>query len=150
MRDARVDDAHVVCDLRRDMFAELGHTAGPWTASSQSMLRTTLEDGTVLGVVAEYGTEVVGFALAYLDRRLPSPGRLRGLKAHVGGLYTAPGFRRVGTGSAVLTRLLDRLRSIGVDQVELFASVYGQSLYASAGFTPINSPLQHLRFSTGE
>lgn len=145
VRAAHGDDAAVICDLRSAMFAELSHPPGAWTVQSQSLLPVMLQDGSVLAVVAEHAMQVVGFGLAFVDQRLPAPGRPHGVKAHVGALYIVPEYRGVGTGAAVMASLLDRLRRRGADQVELFASPDGHGLYASFGFTPTQAALQQLR-----
>lgn len=146
VRDATGGDVEVLCDLRRDMFTELGRVPGAWATASRPALYRMLDNGSVLAVVAEYSRDVVGIGLAFLDTRLPAPGRPHGLKAHVGCLYTVPERRGAGAASAVLARLLARARECGADQVELFASEAGKGVYAAFGFRPVGAPLQQLSF----
>lgn len=150
VRDATGGDLDVLCDLRREMFAELGRAPGAWTERSRPALLQMLVDGTLLAAVAEQpdeaeqSREVVGVGLAFLDARLPAPGRPHGLKAHVGCLYTVPEHRGGGAATAVLSHLLARARARGVDQVELFASAAGRGVYAAAGFRAVPAPLQQV------
>ena len=104
------------------------HRATPLEVAVER-LRSTGDDNFVLGAFA--GEELVGMA-GFLRK----PALKRRHTGHIWGMYVRASHRGQGMGRALLSALLDRVRSVGeLDQVTLSVTQDGaKTLYASLGF----------------
>lgn len=76
---------------------------------------------------------------AYSGQRLVGFGRVVSdgvLYATIHDMIVAPGFRDQGIGSEILVRLVDRCRSAGIHDIQLFCAQGKESFYRRHGFLP--------------
>jgi GNAT superfamily N-acetyltransferase len=73
-------------------------------------------------------------------QRLPGPSTPSGRWGYVQWMVTDPDYRRRGLARAVFAAILGWLEERGVTNVELHATVSGEPLYRSFGFTDAFSP----------
>ena len=64
------------------------------------------------------------------------------VKAYIMNIVTLPGFRRRGIAAALLGRVLETVRSEGLQRVYLHATADGRALYEQAGFRVNEEPLE--------
>ena len=83
-----------------------------------------------------YFCEYQGKAIAY-TRSV----RHKSSAAYVGGMYTAPAFRRQGIGTALLAHMLADEHNAGTHVSVLLASKAGEALYRSVGYSTIGKLL---------
>lgn len=65
----------------------------------------------------------------------PGPSNLAGKEGYIMNLVTLPGWRRCGVARALLSHVLDVLRTEGVPVASLHASADGRALYEQLGFS---------------
>ena len=146
VRDATPADAAALVRIREVMLAgfleDLGD--GSWRAEGTDVLREQLENGGMIGVLAEVDGVVASGALARVWRQLPGPDD-DGWRGWIFSVATEEGFRRRGLARGVVSRLVERLDGIGLPRIDLTASPEGMGLYLSLGFAPTDAPLLRRR-----
>jgi GNAT superfamily N-acetyltransferase len=152
VRRATGDDAGELTRLRAVMMTAMGTDPSSlatevWRAGTAAHFRERLEDvERFAAFVAEAeGPGLVGCAVGWLDRHLPSPTNPTGDVGYVANMSTEPEWRGQGCGRATLTALLDWMRSRGVPRVDLHATEAGEPLYRSLGFADPTLTLLSLR-----
>lgn len=139
-RFALVSDAFELVRLRAVMYESLGvDTSDPeWRADCRAHLEDRLGDGRLIGTVVDRprAPGLAASALAELATRIPAPSGPTGTYAYLSSVSTDPAWRRQGMARAVVSLLVDELRSRGVRRVELHATADGEPLYRSFGFVP--------------
>jgi GNAT superfamily N-acetyltransferase len=130
-------DAPQLARLREEMYfaVHLVETAPKWVQETSSYMAQGLADGSIIAAVARNSSgAVVSAAAATFRRSVPSPRFPRGDGAYVHSVSTLPAFRHRGISRALMERLLEELRSRGLEMVELHASWQGEGLYRALGF----------------
>jgi ribosomal-protein-alanine N-acetyltransferase len=129
IRPARAAEVGRFLAIERQCFSD------PWSAAAfEEILGSPLG----LGLLAERGTEVVGYLIA---RAVTGEGEILNLAV-------APGARRKGLGSRLLSAGLDALRSAGVREVFLEVrehNVAARQLYERQGFRAIGARTRYYR-----
>ena len=120
IRDACEEDIESIAGIERECFSM------PWTPEQ---LRSQLRPGHVFLAACEDG-EVVGYAgLCYvLD------------EGYISNVATAPGYRRRGTAAALLLRLEERARALGLAFLTLEvreSNLPARALYAKLGYAAV-------------
>ncbi len=109
--------------------------------------RPTGADGRATGDGGGFGAgALAACATGTVEHRLPGPDSPLGLVGHVFNVVTDPDLRRRGYSRACMTALLAWYRERGVRKIDLNASVAGEPLYASLGFTRNAAPTMRLTY----
>lgn len=140
VRRAESADAAALARLRSVMLTamqvQVGDREAAWLARAEQWFASELEGSDVAAFVAQTPDgELVASALGEVNRRAPSPWNPGGIKGHVSGVVTDPGYRRRGLARGCVERLLTWFRDeTQVGEVELLATDSGAGLYESLGF----------------
>ncbi len=152
VRRAGTADAAQLMALRGVMLGSIGGGAplhGDWQITGAGLLgeRLAREDRTLAAFVVDRpdGPGLAACAVGQVDQRLPGPGDPTGLRGYVYNVATDPAYRRRGFSRACMTALLDWFEGAGVGVVDLRASIEGEPLYASLGFTRTPDPAMRRR-----
>ena len=143
------DDSVEIVRLRRLMFEEmaLGRSrSGAWEGECVAFFERTIDDGSVVVVVAEDGESksggLVSTTAASIFPRFPAPGMAFANEARLTSIFTVPAFRRSGLAKATMLLMVEVLKAKGVGRADLAATPEGVSLYRGLGFTePLNRVL---------
>jgi len=103
-------------------------------AANRDYFAETLVTGAHRGVVAEAEGIVVGCGGIVFMERPPYQGNLQGREAYLMNMYTEPGWRGKGIGSAIVVELLRCAREAGAKRVSLDAEQKARGMYAKTGF----------------
>jgi ribosomal protein S18 acetylase RimI-like enzyme len=153
VRQGAAADAAELVRLRLLMFEAMHGEArpGPWQATAEAMLRERLRDRetTTMGVFVVDDPVVPGrlaaCAVGTLEERLPAPGHPEGRFGFVFSICTDPAMRRRGYARACTEALLAWFDAHRATRIDLHASVDGDALYRSLGFTEHSLPLSRTR-----
>lgn len=148
-RAVRYEDAVVICDHRRRMFAEMGTDAEVLDTASDSFavwLGSRLADGRYFGFMAEdAGVIVGGVGLSLYDW---PPGPLHPAsdsRALVSNVFVEPAYRGRGIASELMRRAEAELKQRGVAYAALIASKAGRPVYEKLGWKVTNEMAKALR-----
>ena len=140
LRRATPDDAEVLAELRRRMFADIGWSEG----TGEDVVIATVEyfgpavaDGRYVAFIAEDGGAPIGTAGAVVTEVPPYAEDLSGRIPRVQGVYVVPECRRQGVARELFGRLLETLQAEGFRRVTLMATDEGRPLYEEFGFEPM-------------
>ena len=96
-----------------------------------------LKDGSFISWVAvDAKQNIIATSGLEIQLKIPQLWNLPGKESYVLNMYTKPEWRRKGIGSALLEKLLDESKKIGINLVSLHATEIGRSLYEKNGFKP--------------
>ena len=143
----RADESHasVLADFRIRFLTDYG---GPQPEEAQQQLARSLEDyfkrhlseNSYICWFATVNDEIAGIGgMKVLDY----PGNfknLAGRKGYVMNMYTLPSFRRKGICGALLHKLMDTAREMGIHSFELHATKEGEPVYIKNGFEKHDEP----------
>lgn len=135
VRVAGPDDAAALARLRVRWGEE-------WGAADDGSFATLFAEwvrdnaATHTAFVAVHDGEVVGMAWLARYRRPPSPER--GVRVHgdVQSVYVLPAFRGAGTGTLLVSAVIDEGRRLGLHRLTVQSSERAAALYQRAGFAP--------------
>jgi GNAT superfamily N-acetyltransferase len=133
--DLETHVAHRVA-MFRDM--EMGTEEGlkRMAEAFRPLLRGWLVTGQCRGVVLEAGGQVIAGALLLLKESLPTPVTPLSIRGYLFNVYTEPSHRRRGLASRLTQALLDLGRELGIEIMELHASLEAEPMYQRSGFVP--------------
>ena len=137
IRELREDDAQIYIELRRESLLEspLAFASSPADdfASSPEAVRDLLRRAPESVIIGAFRDHLIGAVGLYRDRHIKSSH-----KAHLWGMYVAPGHRRQGVAAELLQAALRHARTLpGVSWVHLSvssAAAAARRLYERAGF----------------
>lgn len=135
LADLETHVAHRVA-MFRDM--EMGSEEGlkRMAEAFRHQLRGWLVTGECRGLVVEEQGRVVSSLLMLLKDTVPSPLTPLSVRGYLFNVYTEPAFRRKGLAARLTDAMLDHAREIGVEIMELHASLEAEGLYQRMGFSP--------------
>jgi GNAT superfamily N-acetyltransferase len=140
VRSACYADCRALVDLRRALFRDMGYQdevlLDCLTQNCASYFATALPRQEFRAWVAEAGGEIVACGGVVIHYVPPTTRNLQGREAYIMNMYTRPGWRRQGIGTAILQAILDHLRTSGITVVSLHATDSGRSIYKREGFEP--------------
>ena len=130
-------DAEALAAFRRESLLDvpLAFASSPDDdfAASIDVVRSHLRRSPEQFVAGAFDPELVGMVGLYRDRHLKASH-----KAHLWGMYVAPGYRARGIGAGLLRAAIDHARTLtGVSRVHLCVSSVApeaRRLYEAAGF----------------
>ena len=141
-RNLRPEDAAVICDHRRRMFAEMGTDADVLDKASDSFavwLGPRLADGRYFGFLAEDAGAVVGGVGLYLYEWPPAPLHpVSGSRALVSNVFVEPAYRGRGIAAELMRKAEAELTRRGVAYATLSASNAGRPVYEKLGWKATN------------
>ena len=148
IREIRDADAEAYAKLRREALldAPLAFASAPDDdiAGSAEKVRHLLANAQGSVILGAFQPDLVGTAGLYLDPHLKSSH-----KAHLWGMYVAPGHRRQGIGARLLEAILRHAATLpGMEWVHLSvtdAAPEARQLYEGAGFRVWGSEPDSLR-----
>jgi len=100
------------------------------------MLRAWLVTGQCRGLILEEDGRPVASALMLLKDTLPTPVTPMSVRGYLFNLYTLPTHRRKGLAARLTDAALDMARDLGIEIMELHASLEAEGLYQRMGFVP--------------
>jgi ribosomal protein S18 acetylase RimI-like enzyme len=86
--------------------------------------------------VARAGTRPVGMGWLAVVERVPTPTQFRRLGGHIQSVYVVPSLRDHGIGSALMERLIQRARNLGLAWLLVHPSGRSFGFYRRHGFIP--------------
>jgi GNAT superfamily N-acetyltransferase len=140
-RRAGTEDQTALVDFRLAMLVEIAQTLGrqpvEQTAAIREANETWLRDHLGRDLVAWFaeidGRPVATAALMWFAHP-PGPADPGGREGYVLNVYTRPEARRMGLARALMDRLVDEARSVGVRRIWLRTSPEAKALYVGMGF----------------
>jgi GNAT superfamily N-acetyltransferase len=134
-----------LCDVRGD-GVEVGDRGSVWLAETREWFTTQLATSDVAAFVAQTPDgELVAGALGQVTRHAPSPANPSGVSGQLSSVVTDPEYRRLGLSRACVEQLLTWFRDFtDANDVGLFATDCGASLYESLGFAGRSNPAMSL------
>ncbi len=136
LRHARAADLSAMAAVHIAAVQQLCRTHYPeaalarWTGQGPQLYRDLLRFTTV--VVAQRGTEMVGFAAVALET------------GHVRALYVAPTYAGLGIGARLLARVERLARACGTRRLYLEATLNAQAFYEKMGYRDLGPGLTGL------
>ena len=135
LADLETHVAHRIA-LFRDM--EVGSEEGlkRMAEAFRSQLRSGLVTGQCRGLVLEEGGKVVASVILQLREAIPTPLSPLFVRGYLFNLYTEPSHRRRGLAARLTEAAMDLARELGIEIMELHASLEAEGLYQRMGFVP--------------
>ena len=155
IRRAVSSDAASLARLRSVMFeamqVEVGDRDSLWFAEAQEWFTRQLATSDVAAFVAQTPNgALVAAALGQVTRHAPSPANPSGVSGQLSNVVTDPEYRRLGLSRACVEQLLMWFRDVtDANDVGLFATDSGASLYESLGFGGRPNPAMSLNLQRG-
>lgn len=100
------------------------------------LLRGWLVTGQCRGLVLEDQGRVVSSVLMLMRESLPSPVTPLSVRGYLFNVYTEPAYRRRGLAARLTDAALELARELGIEIMELHASLEAEGLYQRMGFAP--------------
>jgi GNAT superfamily N-acetyltransferase len=138
-RRATLDDVDVLVDFRLRFLAD---RAGSERAPAEDILAEYLEDyfrdamprRAFIAWLAERDGDVVATSGMVIWQIPPNNSVITGRQAYVLNMYTMPEVRRQGICAALLEKMIEEARALGLSRVHLHASREGEAIYRRRGF----------------
>lgn len=139
IRLATLADADALISLRLVFLKEVGSLGsgvdgGELGEAIRRYLVRKMPAGEFLAWVAESEGRIVGTSGLTLFERPPNGANMAGLEAYLSNMYTVPGWRGKGVGTALVTTIIAHLKGTRVRRVWLHATEQGRPVYEKAGF----------------
>lgn len=133
--DLETHVAHRVA-MFRDM--EMGSEEGlkRMAEAFRHQLRGWLVTGQCRGLVLEEQGRIVASVLMLMKDTLPTPVTPLSVRGYLFNVYTEPSHRRRGLAARLTDAALDLARDLGIEIVELHASLEAEGMYQRMGFVP--------------
>ena len=147
IRLATLDDVEELIRLRLDFLVEVGNLkagvdGGELGAAMRDYLVRKMPSGVFLAWVAESGGAIVATSGVTLFERPPNGANPSGLEAYLSNMYTLPGWRGRGLGTALVATIVAHLKATRVRRIWLHATDQGRPVYARAGFVPSETDME--------
>lgn len=135
LADLETHVAHRIA-MFRDM--EMGSEEGlkRMAEAFRNLLRGWLVTGQCRGLVVEDQGRVVASVMMLLKDTMPTPVTPLSVRGYLFNVYTEPSHRRRGLAARLTDAALDLARDLGIEIVELHASLEAEGLYQRMGFVP--------------
>lgn len=135
LADLETHVAHRVA-MFRDM--EMGSEEGlkRMAEAFRHQLRGWFVTGQCRGLVVEHEGRVVASVLLLLKDSVPTPVTPLSIRGYLFNVYTDPSHRRQGLAARLTDAALDLAREMGIEIIELHASLEAEGLYQRMGFAP--------------
>ena len=139
IRLATLDDVDALISLRLVFLKEVGSLSGGVDCSElgeaiRHYLVRKMPAGEFLAWVAENEGGIVGTSGLTLFERPPNGANMAGLEAYLSNMYTVPGWRGKGVGTALVKAIIDHVKGTRARRIWLHATEQGRPVYEKAGF----------------
>ncbi|NHJ87975.1 MAG: GNAT family N-acetyltransferase [Asgard group archaeon] len=140
LRKATLDDINKLIEFRIEFLKEFQQTPNePEMITFQKSLRDFLlekmKSDEFIAWLAEVNNEIIATSGLSFLQRPPHFHNLTGKFGYIMNMYTKPEWRQKGIASALLEKLIEEIRSKGIDFIFLHATPIGKPLYLKYGFT---------------
>ncbi|MBP1772398.1 MAG: acetyltransferase, family [Holophagaceae bacterium] len=131
-------ETHVVHRMAMFRDMEMGTEEGlkRMAEAFRNQLRGWLVTGQCRGLVLEDEGRVVASVLLLLKETVPTPVSPLAVRGYLFNVYTDPSHRRRGLAARLTDAALDLARDLGIEIMELHASLEAEGLYQRMGFVP--------------
>lgn len=135
LADLETHVAHRIA-MFRDM--EMGTEEGlkRMAEAFRPLLRGWLVTGQCRGLVLEADGRPIASVLMLLKETVPTPVTPLSVRGYLFNVYTEPSHRRQGLAARLTDAVLDLARDLGIEIMELHASLEAEGLYQRMGFVP--------------
>ncbi|MBI1751536.1 MAG: GNAT family N-acetyltransferase [Acidobacteria bacterium] len=135
LADLETHVAHRVA-MFRDMDMGAEEELRRMAEAFRHQLRSWLVTGQCRGLVLEEAGRAVASVLLLLKDSVPTPVTPLSVRGYLFNVYTEPSHRRQGLAARLTEAALDVARELGIEIVELHASLEAEGLYQRFGFVP--------------
>jgi GNAT superfamily N-acetyltransferase len=137
---ATIEDIEILVEYRLRFLAE---HSGASEVSENEILKKNLREyfiqampkGAFIAWLAKRGEEVVATSGMVIWQMPPNNSVKTGKQGYILNMYTVPEARRQGICTALLEKMIEEAKSIGLSRVHLHASKLGEGVYRRRGFT---------------
>jgi GNAT superfamily N-acetyltransferase len=143
-RAATVYDIAALTNLRLAFLTEVStDPPGPRTRGDISeYFRRAIPAGQFFAYVAVAQSQIIASSgLVYHDHP-PSQFHPTGREGYIMNMYTQPAWRRRGIATKIIQLLIEHAAKNRCDRVSLHTHPQGQSIYAKAGFIPVETEMR--------
>lgn len=147
IRLATLDDVDEMISLRLVFLKEVGSLSGGVDCDEleeaiRRYLVRKMPAGEFIAWVAESEGEVVGTSGLTFFERPPNGANMAGIEAYLSNMYTVPGWRGKGVGTALVKAIIDHLKGTQVRRIWLHATEQGRPIYEKAGFVASETDME--------
>lgn len=147
IRLATLEDLDELVRLRLDFLMEVGSLKPGADGEELSALMRDyfvrkMPAGDFIAWVAEGEGAIVATSGVTIFERPPNGANLAGLEAYLSNMYTLPGWRGRGLGTALVATIVAHLKATRVRRIWLHATDEGRPVYAKAGFVPSETDME--------
>jgi len=135
LADLETHVAHRVA-MFRDMEMGIEEGLKRMAEAFRTQLRSWLVTGQCRGLLLEEDGRAVASVLLMLKETLPTPVTPLSVRGYLFNLYTLPTHRRKGLAGQIADAALDLARDLGIEIMELHASLEAEGMYQRMGFVP--------------
>jgi GNAT superfamily N-acetyltransferase len=144
-RRAVAEDADSLARLRLAFLAEISGAdpSDPKLGDSiRGYFAANIGTNEFISFVAVIDEKIIATSGLTLSRHPPSNRNPTGREAYVMNMYTQPQYRNRGIATRLLQMLVDFARQNGCGKISLHVMPQGRSIYAKAGFAPIETEMR--------
>ncbi|MDR1611455.1 MAG: GNAT family N-acetyltransferase [Planctomycetota bacterium] len=150
IRKAGLDDIETLTELRlaylRERAPGLSATAAKSIAERcRDFFRRRLPANGLVAMLGEADGQAVSTAFMVLSERPANPDCPDGRVGVIMNVYTHPAHRRRGHSTAVVSRIVDEARAMGISALDLLAAGAAALLYEKVGFEPAGYSAMRMR-----
>lgn len=147
IRLATLDDVDALTGLRLVFLEEVGNLrsgddGGELVAAIRDYLLRKMPTGEFLAWVAESEEGIVGTSGVTIFERPPNGTNVAGLEAYLSNMYTVPGWRGRGIGTALVAAVIAHLKGTKARRIWLHATDDGRPVYEKAGFVKSETDME--------
>lgn len=147
IRLATLDDVDALVSLRLVFLEEVGSVrsvddCGELGEAIRDYLVRKMPAGEFLAWVAESEDGIVGTSGVTIFERPPNGGNVSGIEAYLSNMYTAPGWRGRGVGTALVAAVVAHLKGTRARRIWLHATEEGRPVYERAGFVASETDME--------
>ncbi|MGD0140126.1 MAG: GNAT family N-acetyltransferase [Tepidisphaeraceae bacterium] len=144
-RRARLQDVGPLVKLRLAFLAEISGASESDPVLGASLVEyfsRTIPSEEFIGFLAVADGAIVASSGLVFHRHPPSNRNPTGREAYIMNMYTDPAWRRRGIASRLLQLLIEYARQNDCGKISMHALPGGRSIYANAGFVPIETEMR--------
>lgn len=105
-----------------------------------SYFKAAIPEQSYVGLIAKHAGDTIATGGMVFRQQPGSFKNPSGKTAYILNMYTVPGFRRRGIGTAIMTQLMEIAQSKGYHSFELHATPDGEPVYKKMGFYKHGEP----------